>query len=96
MRAHSAANAIGQSFTSYFDALESDDEYYDEFDDIFWIEEPEPDAAVSPTASFLYITNLRFFFFCRELLRWPNDLKIGVYLTHQIIYHIKNLNFCFH
>ena len=27
----------------------SDDEYYDEFDeDIFWIEEPEPDAAVSP------------------------------------------------
>lgn len=26
----------------------SDDEYYDEFDDdIFWIEEPEPDAAVS-------------------------------------------------
>ena len=31
MRAHSAANAIGQSFTSYFDALESDDEYYDDF-----------------------------------------------------------------
>lgn len=25
----------------------SDDEYYDEFDDIFWIEEPEPDEAVS-------------------------------------------------
>ena len=30
----------------------SDDEYYDEFDDdIFWIEEPEPDAAVSPYPS---------------------------------------------
>lgn len=30
----------------------SDDEYYDEFDeDIFWIEEPEPDAAVSPSIS---------------------------------------------
>lgn len=46
--------------------MSDDEEYYDEFDDIFWIEEPEPDAAVSPIASFLYITNLRFFFFCRE------------------------------
>ena len=31
----------------------SDDEYYEEFDDIFWIEEPEPDAAVSFVPSFL-------------------------------------------
>ena len=28
-------------------AMSDDEEYYDEFDDIFWIEEPEPDAAVS-------------------------------------------------
>lgn len=38
----------------------SDDEYYDEFDDIFWIEEPEPDAAVSSTVYLHYITDLRF------------------------------------
>jgi len=46
--------------------MSDDEEYYDEFDDIFWIEEPEPDAAVSPIASFLYITNLRFFFFAES------------------------------
>lgn len=38
--------------------MSDDEEYYDDFDDIFWIEEPEPDAAVSPTVSLLYITNL--------------------------------------
>lgn len=27
--------------------MSDDEEYYDEFDDIFWIEEPDPDAAVS-------------------------------------------------
>lgn len=36
MRAHSAADAIGQSFTSYFDALDSDDEYYSDFVSSEW------------------------------------------------------------
>lgn len=27
--------------------MSDDEDYYDEYDDIFWIEEPEPDAAVS-------------------------------------------------
>ena len=26
--------------------------------------------------------------FCRDLLKYPNELKFGADLTHQIIYHI--------
>ena len=42
----------------------------------------------------------RICLFCRELLRCPNDLKIGADLTHQIIYHTKkqiffvNIDYC--
>ena len=37
MRAHSTADAIGQTFTSYFDDLSSDDDYYDDFVASEWV-----------------------------------------------------------
>lgn len=37
MRAHGAADAIGQTYSSYFDALESDDDYYEDMISSEWV-----------------------------------------------------------